>query len=559
MTQNPRRCAPVFFFAALALLFLIANRGAYESYFQDDDLDNLSWTHYSPWSTFATGIAAPRYFTGNFRPVGHLYYKVMGRLAGLRYPPFVAVIHALHFLNIIVLWLILKRLRIAPAAAALGVFLFAFHMAVFDAYWRTMYVFDVLCATFCLSAVLLYIKRRWVVGLLFLWLAYKSKEIAVMLPAVLALYEFTLGERRWKLLVPYFAVAVFFGVQGLLRNPNLDNDYTIRFTWPALAATLSFYGPKLIPLGWASLALLLLPFYFPDRRVWFGLGMFALLLFPMLFLPGRLFGAYLYLPLAGIAIAAAALVSRWHWAVALVLIAAWLPWTYSAMRRYRKAELTIGAANKLYVEGLMEARAKAPDARKFMYDGTPEAMHRWGVEGALRLIYKAPIEVRPLEERSRFTSGDVALLTWDPVARKVYTTAGSLDRPNASYITMGPETPVWQLKEGWFPRENRYRWTSPHAKASLYRPPNATRFEIVVNAGPGQMKDLGRVQLTVLLDGSRLGKGEFATASMHKFSWPLPRGAEGPCNVEILTTPEYHTGDDPRTFGSAIVAFGFRE
>jgi hypothetical protein len=29
---------------ALAVLFLIANRGAYKGYFSGDDLDNISWT-----------------------------------------------------------------------------------------------------------------------------------------------------------------------------------------------------------------------------------------------------------------------------------------------------------------------------------------------------------------------------------------------------------------------------------------------------------------------------------------------------------------------------------
>ena len=66
------------------------------------------------------------------------------------------------------------------------------------------------------------------------WLAYKSKEPAVMLPAVLACYEWWLGERRWKRLVPFLLVSLSFGLQGLLLNPSQDHDYAFRFGLPAL-------------------------------------------------------------------------------------------------------------------------------------------------------------------------------------------------------------------------------------------------------------------------------------------------------------------------------------
>ena len=71
-------------------------------------------------------------------------------------------------------------------------------MALFDAVWKPMYVFDVLCATFCLLSVLMWTRRRWILSLLAFWLAYKAKELAVMLPAVLLCYEMWIGTRRWN-------------------------------------------------------------------------------------------------------------------------------------------------------------------------------------------------------------------------------------------------------------------------------------------------------------------------------------------------------------------------
>ena len=160
-------------------------------------------------------------------------------------------------------------------------------MALFDDFWKPMYVFDVLCATFCLLSLWCYASERWVLSFAAFWLAYKSKELAVMLPAVLLAFEIWFGKRRWKPLVPFFLASLSFGVQGMLGNPNRDNDYTFRFTAAALAKTSVFYAGRifLIPyLGFVTPAFALLA---RNRRTWFGLAAMGLFLFPMLFLPGR--------------------------------------------------------------------------------------------------------------------------------------------------------------------------------------------------------------------------------------------------------------------------------
>src|SRR5207247_9696277 len=117
---------------------------------------------------------------------------------------------------------------------------FAFDMAVFDFYWKPMYVFDLFCATFSLAATLLYTRRRYVLSFVAFWLAYKSKELAVMLPLALACYDFWLAEKKsWKPLIPFFVVSLSFGLQGPLLNHHPDNGYTFRFTPPAFVAVLS--------------------------------------------------------------------------------------------------------------------------------------------------------------------------------------------------------------------------------------------------------------------------------------------------------------------------------
>jgi len=62
---------------ATAALFLIANRASYKGYFQDDELNNISWTRDMPALEYGKAVLTPRFFTNNFRPVGHYYYREM--------------------------------------------------------------------------------------------------------------------------------------------------------------------------------------------------------------------------------------------------------------------------------------------------------------------------------------------------------------------------------------------------------------------------------------------------------------------------------------------------
>ena len=140
-------------FAAFAALFLTVNRDAYRGYFQDDEIDNLSWTPYLGPLDFLKGAATPQFQANNFRPVGHYYFHAVEEVAGLDFPVYVAVLQAFHLLNVWLLWLVARRLGAAQFAAAAACLFFGLHMALFDDFWKPMYVFDVLCATFCLLSL----------------------------------------------------------------------------------------------------------------------------------------------------------------------------------------------------------------------------------------------------------------------------------------------------------------------------------------------------------------------------------------------------------------------
>jgi hypothetical protein len=410
-------------FLLLAAAFFAANRGAYRGYFQDDEFDTLSWTRRSPVEEYFTAALTPRFLTNNFRPVGHFYFREAERLFGMDFPGYVAAIQALHLLNVWLVWLLARRLGARPWPAAAACLFFGFHMALFDAVWKPMYVFDVLCATFCLLSILLYAQRQWVLSFVAFWLAYKSKELAVMLPLVLACYEIWFGQRRWKPLIPFFAVSLSFGIQGLLLNPNKDNDYTFRFTLPALATTVRFYAGRVFLVPYLGLLLPLAAWRAPNRRTFFGLAALGLFLLPLLFLPGRLLSAYCYLPFTGLAIAFAGVCEtiRPVWAALFLLL--WLPRDIEVLRLEKRETLARDNQVRAWVTSVETFAKYGQPVEAFIFSGAPEGFHRWGVEGALSYVLDSgDLRIYADGEAAAsevLTSCRVALLEWDGAALSI--------------------------------------------------------------------------------------------------------------------------------------------
>jgi hypothetical protein len=550
-------------FLAMALLFFIANRGAYQGFFGGDDLDSLSWTPRTPIAEFAGDLANPVYNARNFRPVGHLYFRVMSRAYGLDFPKYLLPLHLLHLLNVWLLWMVLRNLGASPFAASVGALFFAFHMAVFDVYWKPMYAFDLFCGAFCLLSFLFWIKRRWLLSFLAFWLAYKSKELAVMLPAALACYELWFGKRQWRPLIPFFLVSLSFGLQGIFRNPNQDNDYTFRFTPAALAAGAKFYAAELFGVPFAGFVLLALPAIRRDRRAWLGVAATVLFLVPLVFLPGRLFSAYWYVPLMGVAMALSSLADARYGFLAAVFLAAWLPWNYVDLRDYRRERRVEDRDSRDYVEQLRASAASLQGIPIFLYHGLPPAFPPWGAAGALRyLLPGVDVKMYPMEGRLAaqliLQSPAIATLVWVQRSRKLGIAAHHPDSPDATYIMMNEVTPVWQLTDGWFGLEEGFRWAAPHATARLYRAPRATQFEVVLDIGPQLLTALGRTDFSARLNGVRLGTARLTELGIHTLRWPLPPGPPGTVEAEFQTDPPYHEpGSDTRTLGAAVVSFGF--
>lgn len=558
------------FLIAVAALFLIANHGAYHGYFLDDEMDNLVNTGELLPGDFLGGLLLPRYYSNNFRPAGHLFYRLMGDTFELRFGPYITALHILHLLNLLLLWLILRRLSLPLLASGAGVLLFAFHMAVFDVYWKPMYVFDLLCGTFCLLALLFWMHDGWLFGLLSLlsfWLAFRSKEIAIMFPVALVIYELWFGKRRWLKLAPFLAISLWFGIQGLMHGSSLHADYSMSFNPVDIWHSAVYYSSKLLvlphelPPNQGALVLvgviaafLASAFLVRDRRFVFGLITFAAMLAPMLLLVNRLYGAYLYVPLIGVAIAFAAVSSRIHIAIPIVFFALWIPWNYANLRHLRAEALSQAEDRRRYMATLTGLAHQQPQIVSFIYEDGPfqlygaKAVELWLHPGTLVTVVR---EEQP-KPQGFLQSPRLAVLYWNDLQRRLEPVVRQ-DRL-ASYIELGPKTPVWQLGEGWFPLEGHFRWTRPHATAELDRPENASEFELKIIVNGLYLSRVPKGHVRVSLNGVRAGDFDLTLDGVFTFKAKVPPGPAGRTQVAIDADPPYPS-EEPR--GIAVLAFGF--
>jgi len=544
----------------LAAVFVMVNRAAYKGYFQDDELDMLGWAPHVPLADFLEGIVTPRFYVNNFRPVGHLYFHEAGLRFGLDFPKYVAVLQFLHLFNVWLLWTVARQLRAPPAAALVSCLFFAFHMALFDAFWKPMYVFDVLCGTFCLLAILFWTQRRWVLSFVAFWLAYKAKELAVMLPVVLACYEIWLGERKWKPLIPFFAASLSFGLQGLALNPNKDNDYTFRFNFAALRQTSVYYASRVFLVPYLGFLAPLAAFPGRNRRSWFGLAMAAILFFPILFLPGRIFSPYCYLPFTGLALALSGLAEAVGAVPVAILLLLFAPLDLHELRSRRNVTLAHDDQVRAWVTAVRDFAKSSPTPDAVVWSGSIPDFEAWGVEGAIHYLFRPdmPIANASAPEAAKLSQGArVAYIVWTPNLHRAAVTQYTHDIADTSYVDFNGDTPVWQLLQGWFDVEGTFRWTGPTALARLTRPPGARRFVLRVLVAGESLQAVGPITIRVWLNDRELVPRRFTEGGWQDVHWDLPEEYAGPVHMKLQTDPPFHPSSESRTLGVAVGAFGF--
>jgi|YelNatPaOPRAMG01_1025707.scaffolds.fasta_scaffold00359_42 hypothetical protein len=543
-------------------LFLFANRVAYRCYFQPDDYETLGQVATQKLGAYVAALFSDRVRPEIPRPLGQLFYAVMDGLAGARFPWWIAALHVLHFATVASVYALLRRLDAHPTSAVAGALLFLFHPAVFPIYWRPTYVYDLLCALFCVWSLVAYVRGRWILSFILFYFAMRSKELAALLPAVLACYEAWLGEKRWRRLVPFVLTACWLGLQSMVVFEDKSETYGFTFGFLSLAKTLWFYAGQLLKVPLLAPALLLVPVCWKDPRVRWGVAAFGLLLLPMLLLPERLNGALLYVPLLGVAVALGVAARKVKPAYVALFFLFWWGWSYARLRPYRGKAFVQAAENRAYLEALLAYAPKQPQSRMFIYEVTPVLYSQQAVEGALRYAFRRQdVAVQKVDVGNvapDFWDRPATVLGWDLAAKKLVILDHDPERSLPSYIVMDGSAPLWALGEGWNVAEPLFRWTGPSASAKLAQPETATHFEVTLNVGPAQLRQVGGAGVHVYLDGEPLGEAAFREEGWKTACWKLKTRRSGVVTVRLetpvpLQLPRAHF----KPLGAAVMKFGF--
>jgi hypothetical protein len=301
--------------AALAIcgIFLGFAGDGIRAYFTPDDMMNL----YVSWS------ASPMELLHNDRPMGALVYRAMFACFGLDPLPYRIFCFALLLANLALLYRFCLRLSGSREVAALACLLGAYHAHLADLYYSTGTLYDLLCCLFFLLAFNYYVRVReagwpsWrqTAGLLALYgCALASKEMAVLLPAYVVLYEWIFHPGDWRrvagirflwLAVPLtavYAVRKLAGPHAMTANPDYAPHLSLHVfltAWKAYLPDL-FYGAmafntvKLV-VFWVALAGCAA--VVRRREVWLAWCILMLGVLPFIFIaPRGFFVMYLVLP-----------------------------------------------------------------------------------------------------------------------------------------------------------------------------------------------------------------------------------------------------------------------
>lgn len=166
-------------------------------HFAVDDIGNMA--HYYRGGPGALVLSQFTLWRGDYRPMGGLFYVPILTFAGLNPVPYQAALLVILAANVYLVYRFARLLGAGELAAALAALVACYHAGLHNLYYNAACVYDVLCCFFYLAAFVYYLRirhagrvpgARQIAAFLTLYLcALNSKEMAVTLPLMLAVYE----------------------------------------------------------------------------------------------------------------------------------------------------------------------------------------------------------------------------------------------------------------------------------------------------------------------------------------------------------------------------------
>jgi len=235
----PLRIAAVL---AIAVNFFWFTAGIFGSHFAPDEMMNMGWAWEAGIAKILANLA--QFYTTFYRPTGALYYWTLHRLFGLNPVPYRVIDLAVLAFHVWLAYRLASVLSRSRPVAWLAAFLFSYHekIMIWVAY-NGAWVYDRLCFTFSISALLVYVRarsrggeislRRGAAILVLYVLALGSKEMAVAVPVLLIAYECVYAFRTWRqnrnawllitllcVMTALYAYGKTHGPDSLINNPQ---------------------------------------------------------------------------------------------------------------------------------------------------------------------------------------------------------------------------------------------------------------------------------------------------------------------------------------------------
>lgn len=180
---------------------------------------------------------------GNYHPVSILILAVEYQLFGLNATGFHTISLLLHLLNVVLVFYAVYLFSDKIEVALVASLLFGIHPMHAESVAWVSEQKDLLYACFFLASLIFYLKylkdfrrKHYVMALLFFLLSLLSKAMAAPLPVVLLLADYFRGRKIDKKAilekVPFFALAIIFGVIAILAQQSQGAANVVAFSFP---------------------------------------------------------------------------------------------------------------------------------------------------------------------------------------------------------------------------------------------------------------------------------------------------------------------------------------
>lgn len=531
-----------------------------------------------------------------------LFFLTLGSAFDINIVPFKIVVFLTQFANLALIIWIVRRLTGSRLAGFLAPILWCAGVALGEPLaWSSAYNEVLIACCFLLG---FFFRLKWIdtaerrylyLELLPFLFGFGVLETIVIYPALVMLYALCCAPKTMRSTLPLFIPAAAFVIFHFSAiPPSSDVRYQLVFQPATLLKSLWKYwamaaGSQMLVLAAVSIALALwvaLDLYRGKRQALFLLLWFPLTLAPVLPLDKHISDYYLTVPTLGLAMLAAwaaATPSRWGRAAAIILIPAFLFFSFGEVHQTELTRFERGR-NMRHLLRDMEPIAEKFEGKFILLQGVSEDSFLAGLLDrplnliGMPLVYLAPGSSMPAWIHSEYPDANTYELSWqdayDLVTHDravVFSLVGHPTNSTVDYLkrlavdqavraadilnVADPES-VSRLGEGWYPVENGARWIK--REAGFWMESSLPDQRLYIRGYcPESLLEAGALTLTVEVEGQVVANFPITQSNWFTVDAPLPEqvSGKGKVNIHLQVSRAYRPPNDSRELGLIFATF----